>query len=543
MNPFSGFLQPQNNRPLQGLATTQDLLRVVQGNKEMAQRQLENTQQNTRANANLKLQQDYQTHSFEKDAHGRTQEEQKQIEGLLAEYQDAEDQGDPVRLDRASQMLKRFGMDVSQGQQKPNLRAFTGEQALPSLKNPATANTAPGTPANLSDFRQSQPIDDVASEELKTRAALKARSPEQDLSQGDFEEQLINGTQVAPSRYEENGQTTDEFRKMLPQDEPEDLGDVDDPAFKAAAAQESGDVIDLDAESPEPLQIGSAPQEPPAAQSPRRLSTQLLPTVISKGGKQLYESTGPSGRWSPMVAGVFEPYIGHENPQIAAAAKSASQLAQKLIQVDDVPPKEAIKIASDQMMKDAGLTTGLERTKLGTRRSFSGSGGSMAGLLGKNDDRAQPVDTYEDNIRADLIAAGIPKSMENAGIAESALMSGDPALQKDGLKALLLARSGLTVSEGERRSYSGLDGGLSLAKDSLAKWTGQPLSEGTIKALLSVVRNIRQVNQQTAKKISDRAERMYRAQNRDKVAPDRLDERANTLKPIDSEDPNENLYK
>jgi hypothetical protein len=309
---------------------------------------------------------------------------------------------------------------------------------------------------------------------------------------------------------------------------------VDSPEFKQAASQEgtNGSVMDLDAEDPTPLQIGEqAPQQ--ANRPPPRLATQLLPTVVSKGGKQLYESTGPSGRWSPMVSGVFEPFLQHENPEIGSAAKRAQQMASKLIEVDGIAPKDAIKMGMDYLNGEAGRIINLERTKLGTRRSFSGAGGTTTGLLGKNDDRAESVDKYGDNIRSALQNAGIPKSMENVGIAESALMSGDPALQKDGLKALLLARSGLTVSEGERQSYSTLDGGMSLAQDTLAKWTGQPLSPGTVQALLKVVRNIRQVNQTTAKRIADQEERRYRAQNRDKVAPDRLDERARTLRPGD----------
>ncbi len=537
MNPFSGFLQPQNNRPLQGLATTQDLLRTVQGNKEMAQRQLENTQQNNRANANLKLQQDYQTHSFEKDAHGRTVEEQKQIEGLLAEYQDAEDKykaGDPgaeVRMSRATQMLKRFGMDVSQGQQTPNLRAMTGEQALPTLKNPATAGTVPG---NLSDFRQSQPIDNVASEELKSRAALQARNaaPEQDLSQEEFEKQLIENPLPEPSRYEENGKTTDEYRKMVHGDEPETTADSDD-----------GGVIDLDAESQAPLQIGSAPQEPQPAQPPRRLSTQLLPTVISKGGKQLYESTGPSGRWSPMVQGVFEPFLQNENPEIGAAAKRAQQMSSKLIEVDGVAPKDAIKMGMDYLQNEATRLTGLERTKIGSRRL--GGGGAGTGLMGKTQDIAESAQIYDDNARTE--AAKIQEEDRQYESIEAAASSGDPALQRDAVNQLLKIRSGSAVTASEDARISQINGLIAQVQDRLGRWTGGAMTPEMARTIQQIVSLKRQVSQAKIKRIYDHQAKLYQAQNRGKTKdPSVLDERANVIREganVVGADPNENLYK
>jgi len=522
MNPFSGFLQPQNNRPLEGLATTQDLLRVVQGNKEMVQRQLENTQQNARANDYLKLQQGDQAHRF-------GAEEQKQVEALLAEYQDAEDQGDPVRLSRAAQQLQRFGMDVGQ-KKAPDLRAFTGEQSLPSVpKNPVIAATAPVTPTNLGDFRQSQPIDSVVSDELKSRDALRARSPEADLSQEDFESQLINGTQ-APGRYEEAGKTTDEFRKMLPQ-APEDLGDVDDPAFKAAAAQEGG-VIDLDAENPQPLQIGGtaqpAPQSPAQAPQQRnRLATQLLPTVISKGGKQLYESTGPSGRYAPMVSGVFEPFLQHENPEIGSAAKRAQAMATKLIEVDGVAPKEAIKMGMDYLNGEANRVIGLERTKLGSRPRLGGSGGG--GLMGKTQDIAESAQLYDDNARSE--AAKIQEEDRQYESIEAAATSGDPALQRDAVNQLLKIRSGTAVTAAEDARISQINGLVAQVQDRLGRWTGGAMTPEMARTIQQIVSLKRQVSQAKIKRIYEHQAKLYQVQNQGKTKdPKVLEERANVLR-------------
>lgn len=406
MNPFSGFLQPQNNRPLEGLATTQDLLRVVQGNKELAQRKLENEQQNTRANSYLALQQGDQAHRFGK-------EEQKQVEALLAEYQDAEDQGDPVRLSRAAQMLKRFGMDVGQ-KQMPDLRAFTGEQALP-------------TKPNVQAFTGGQ--------------AAAAQTPEEpELSTEEWERQFINNPAPEPERYEQGGKTSDEYRKMLPhapEEEPVDMGDVDSPEFKQAAAAES------------------APQAEPQSAQPRRLSTQLLPTVISKGGKQLYESTGPSGRWSPMVQGVFEPFLQHENPQIASAAKRAQSYAAKLIEADDVPPKEAIKLGMDYLTGEANRINAYARTELGSKPR--GGGGVPGGVAPK------AMGYIKDDMYATLrlpqfSTKGIQDGLLGYDSAINAISSANSASQYDAINQMIQARSGKVVSDRERAIYNNLAG-------------------------------------------------------------------------------------
>lgn len=535
INPFSGFLSPAPPQDL-GLLTVRDLAtRVTQRDLE-AQRRKEVAADDSRANSYLKIQQDEQGHRFAKEG-------QKEVEQLLAEYQDAEDQGDPVRLARVTQQLKRFGMDVGQ---KPDLRSFTGERALPKA------------PVNLREFtgqdQIANPIDEAIQTELSSRDALRARNaqPETDLPQEDFEAQLISGSQGAPSRYEQDGRTTDEFRKMLPQspeEETVDLGDVDSPQFQAAAQAEAQDLGDVD--SPEfqaaaqaeakglPTQglprVQSAQGDAPVA---RRLPTQSLPTVISKGGKQLYESTGPSGRWAPMVSGVFEPFASHENPEIAAAARRAQSVSSKLIEVDGIPPKEAIKIGMDYLQSEATRLTNLERTKIGSKPKYAGTGAGT-GILGPKEDRAESIDKYGDNIETAIQHAGIPSSNEKLTAAENAIMSEDPALQKDALKLLLQARSGLTVSEGERRSYTGIDGLLPMVQNQLLGWAGQPMSPTTRKSLLSIIRNMRSVNAKTIQSITAREKRRYLAQNKDKVSKERLEERAAALA---GEQDNSDLY-
>jgi hypothetical protein len=524
MNPFSGFLQPQNNRPLQGLATTQDLLRVNQGQKEMAQRKLENEQQNARANSYLALQQGDQAHRW-------GAEEQKQVEGLLAEYQDAEDQGDPVRLSRAAQMLKRFGMDVGQ-KQAPDLRAFTGEAALPAVKK---------SPVNLQDFtgQPPNPIDAAVQQELQSREALRERNMagdqaagEQNLSPEEWERQFISGA-PEPDGASPSGEpdiaghlksvgplkalklnTAEEQERASSAEKPMDMGDVDSPEFKQAAAQEGG-VIDLDAEDPTPLQVGQPQGGSQPVPQPRRLATQLLPTVISKGGKQLYESTGPSGRWSPMVQGVFQPFLEHGNPEIASAAKRAQQMSAKLTEVDGVAPKDAIKLGMDYLKGEAALIVGLERTKLGTKpRGMGGigSGGSMGSVPLTGKDMA----ALGDDAQGLMLAITAKPEYQKVSVmddvlngAEAALASGDPLRQQQAISDIMRARSGLTVRKDEEsglRNAAGLWEGI---KARLSQEAGYGLTQDYQKALSGALTAQRAINQRIRKRIAEETRQFY----------------------------------
>ncbi len=502
------------------------------GRRDEKQRALENTQRNdlalkdnARADSRLKMEQAYQQRKF-------STEDQKEVEGLLAEYHDALDTGDAERVNRATAMLKRFGMDVQSGSDPksvPDLKAFTGRQALP------TVNAQPN------------PIDDAIQTELKSREALRAKNaaPEQDLPQGDFEEQLINGSQAAPSRYEENGKTTPEFKAMLPQssDEPEDLGDVDDPAFKAAAAAEGtkGNVIDLDAGDAAPLQIGQQPTEQ-AQQPPPRLSTQRLPTIISKGGKVLEEPNGAAGRYSPMVAAVFEPFTQHENPELAAAGKRAQTLATKLVNVDGISPKQAIEMAGNQMKAEMMGITNLERTKIGSRPRFGGTGGT--GLMGKTQDIAESAQLYDDNARME--AAKIQEEDRQYESIEAAATSGDPALQRDAVNQLLKIRSGSAVTASEDARISQINGLIAQVQDRLGRWTGGAMTPEMARTIQQIVSLKRQVSQAKIKRIYDHQAKLYQAQNRGKTKdPSVLEERANVIREganVVGNDPNAHLW-
>lgn len=430
MNPFSAFLQPPTQRsPLAGAG---EFVRGLQQDKLEKQKfshlQQENALDNARSDAFLKIQQTDQARRLS-DA------DKKEQEALLAEYLEARSSGNPGRIQEAEQMLKRFGMDVSQGGMDPRAAAFTGAQALPGM-----LPMAPG---------QGNAFTGTAPEE----------SP--DLSQEAFEAQLIEGSGKLPERMEQGGETTQEFKSQLPQDE----------------------VIDLDAEDPTPLQLGGLPkvsagtkdfpvpegsvdggdldaveQTSQAHQAASQMAPALpggLPVRISKGGKQLYESTGPSGRWAPMVQGVFQAAAQHQDPEFAAAGKRAQEMATKLIGVDGIAPKDAIKFAASQLENEIQNITNFRRTELGTRPKYGGGGGvaTAATIKGRkpfNDEMNRTYMQFKSE-KLDEQYQGY-----NAGI--GAISSANTASQYDALNRLIQARSGLTVSDKERAIYNNLAG-------------------------------------------------------------------------------------
>ncbi len=467
MNPFSGFLQPPQQRsPLAGAGEfVNDLARLQMAKQAQAQDVVQQKDSSARDWKRIGLQEAAQNRNFS-DA------DKKEVESLLAEYQDAEDQGDHVRLDRAGQMLKRFGMDVSQGQQKP--------KALPgSLLPDVTALTGSREPT--------------------------------DLSQADFEEQLTNGSQASASSSESAEPDIAGHLKSvgplkplklnepgaLPDVAPTDMGDVDSPEFKAAAQAEGQ----------------------PQQQAPAPLPGSSLPTVISKGGKTLYESTGPSGRWSPMVKGVFEPYANHENEQIANAAKSAQGFAEKLIQVDGMSPAKAIETARDQMMKDAGLQIGLERTKLGTRPKWGGGGGAAPGVNAKgrlplSREMTATIRLYKNE--------GIESGLRGYESALAALNSDNPASQNDALNQLIAARSGKTVSDRERALYNRAAGIWEQAKKAVNMAAGEPMPEGFRNQLRQVMNEARQVLIDDRENRAQTAAKLHAAKMRGAMTPEEI---------------------
>jgi hypothetical protein len=528
MNPFSGFLQPAPQRPLDISSGVNDILRTVQQQKEMKQRQLENTQQNAlaqaqsrRGDAQLALQQGEQAHRF-------TAEDQKQVEGLLAEYHDALDTGDQERVSRASQMLKRFGMDVQTATapgSTPDLKAFTGQSLLPKVQTRLDVQAFTG------EAPTQNPIDQAVQTEMASRDALRARNaqPEPELSQQDFEQQLINGTQAAPSRYEEGGKTTEEFKKQLPQsaDEPVDMGDVDSPAFQAAAKAEGNGVVDLDKENPAPFQIGSAQQSAPQApQAPPRLPTQLLPTIISKGGKVLEQSNGAAGRYGPMVSSVFEPFTSHENPELAQAAKMAQAFATRKVAVDGVSPDAAIKAGIEYLTGEANRLAQLERTKIGSKAHVMGPGGAPGWDPQK--DKSESIRMYAGQARTALA----PLNKADAELAEAAgsLSSDSPAAQRDALMKFVQARSGATVSDRERGRYDNLDGPLVALKNRLSAIVNGQQDANFNQDLLAIINRRREFNQKMRNEIAQEYSEGYGDQNDRKAPPEMLEKRKGALK-------------
>lgn len=481
MNPFSAFLQPAPQRPLD-MSGAGDIVRTVQEGRQFKQRQLENTQQNDRANSYLKIQQDQQSRKF-------TEEEQKQQEALLAEYHDAVDKFDPsdpgsqVRIQRATEMMKRFGIDSQQSGHPPaNLRAFTGQDLLPSVPK-----AKPNAEASEKPFQN--PIDQAVETEQASREALRAKN-EAPLSQEDAEAKLIADAEAnpAPERMETPEGTTPEARAYLDKAHPagpdelppptRDMGDVDSPQFRAAAKNE---VMDLDEGRP-PQQIGqpleTSAQAPQAAAAlPPRLPGQFLPTIISKGGKVLESSPGQAGRYSPMVAAVFEPYTRHENPEIAQAGQKAQALAARLASVDGVTPKQAIEIAGKQMQEEIQGIQQLQRTIIGSRAHVVGSGkggGDYSVGAGGKADAALNDDV--DKVRTMWVnSAGYKKMEEQAGQlddAEGGLMSPDGVAQNNALATLRRIQSGLTLNAQEMADFEGSAGFLERVKKKFERYLG-----------------------------------------------------------------------
>lgn len=549
MNPFSGFLQPRN-QTLQGAPSFGELENMASGQRQEKQRALENTQQNTRANAYLGLQQAQQQRKFSED-------DQKQVEGLLSEYHDALDTGDQERVHRATEMLKRFGMDVSQAGKpptniqdftgKPNLRALTGQSLLPQV-------------------------------------APKPQE-EPDLPQQDFEAKLINNPLPEPTRYEEGGQTTPEYRAMLAQGEPETQGvlDLDDPGVKAQAKTE-GETTRLgpqqeaqfqawakkngiaDANDPRAhydyrgffIQSQGAPrrqgdhfpdtfkqhghetfseesgysagpgdggtwkgetftpsaQQASGSQFTPRLPTQLLPTVISKGNKVLETSNGQTGRYQPMVASVFQGYAEHENPEIAQAGQRAMDLASKLVQVDGISPKDAIEYAGRKLEGEIRGLNALELKKIGAKAAVTASG-KAPGLMGKTEDVAESAKIYTAEARMATQKLQ-DEDAKYAGI-EASANSGTPGIQKDAINQLLQVRSGTAVTASEDARVNQLNGMIDGLANKFNQLRGAPMTTSMLGTLRQIAVLKRSIASDKIKRIYDYEAEVYEAQNAGKV--------------------------
>lgn len=254
-------------------------------------------------------------------------------------------------------------------------------------------------------------------------------------------------------------------------------------------------------------------------------------TINGPDGKPLY-SVAPKDvamRQRQRVSDVFGSLSDKTtDPEEQALIAQGQAAAEKLVGV--VPIDKAVAEGLQLYTQAMQRRNALAIVDANHKPRFGGSG-MPSGLMGKNDDKAESIDKYGDNIEMALQHRGIPAAEESLAQAEGALMSGDPALQKDALKIILKARSGLTVSEAERRSYSMVDGALPAIGNAIAQWTGEPLSPQTVQSYLAIVRNMRQANATVSRQIVAYEQHKYEAQNRRKVNEKTLRERSQALDP------------
>ncbi len=448
INPFSfaPFMQvPQvNSGPGWGV-----LPGILAEQRRFKQAQLENEQSNTRANAALKLQQDYQSRKFE-------QEDKSELEGLIAEFQAAEDQGDMVTYDRVRQKLQRMGLDVS---------------------------SAGAARASLAQ----QP---------------EAQSPE--LSQQDFEAQLTKG-------YEAD-ETPEDFEQSLVSGRSEPQApEGDDPSY--------GKVVDLlkgkrPRLSTQPLPQVSVAQPAPGEQATpqanvRPLATQRLGgDVIRKGGKAIYASNAEGfGRSSPIVAAAFEPFLKSEDPEVAALAKQSSDYAAKLVQADGVPQAKAIQEGVRFFESRLQDLNQLRRTKIGSRRPIGGGGGGAPAWVPGKSKNLSPENFMR---MANQRLGAVNKSDQVLSQAEAAINSSNPAVQRDAIRQLVQARSGAAVSDKERANYDALEGQVVRLKEWASRLTGDAVDPDFVRSLHEIIATQRGINERSKRDIAREHAEMYK---------------------------------
>jgi len=540
MNPFAGMLQMPAQRPLEGTATTGEILRQLQEQKQLKQRQLENTQQNTiatrganRADAELALQQGEQTHRF-------GIQDQKQVEDALSEYHDAVDTGDPVRIQRATALLKRFGMDVAQASApaaatKPDLRALTGQKLLPSVASPETdlsqsdfedklinqklpssenvehleGNQSVTDPGYLAQVRQATGTPEETSEgespgvidldkdnpaplQIGRKSEVTSLSPQQEAQfQAWARQNGIRDVNSPDAHYDYRGFFLATKGAPHPPGSqlhfPDTFKQHGHPTFSVESKYSSGpgDGGSWNGETfiPAKEQASEAPQA--AASLPPRLPGLGLPTVISKGGKVLEEDSGQQGRYSPMVAAAFEPFTQHENPEVASAAKQAQQMTAQLVKTDGIPPAKAIQFGLEWFKEEANRINNLERTKIGSKAHLAG----IPGATPTFNPKARQFFTNEmhesvQKFKNENIETGI----RGYDSALTALNSSNPASQNDAINQLIAARSGKTVSDRERAIYDNISGVWNGIQKKYNMAAGNPMPEevkGQIRALLA----------------------------------------------------------
>lgn len=507
MNPFSAFLQPPTQRsPLAGAGEfVQGLQQLALQKRGQEFREKESGLDNARADSYLKLQQGQQARTFS-DA------DKKEVESLLAEYQDAEDQGDPVRLSRAAQMLKRFGMDVSQGGMDPRAAAFTGAPPLPGMLPSVPQGVTIAGEGGAQDFTGTSPdgvnpIGDAITAEQESRAALQERN-EVTPPDRDAEVEALLRQKVAPGQKR---QAPPLSSTGLPTVTPGDPADITDPGTKSAGS------VEADFSADEPAETSSQAPQAAAAFSPGLGGG--LPVRITKGGKTLYESTGPSGRWAPMVQSVFQAASQHQDPEFAAAGKRAQEMATKLIGVDGIAPKDAIKFAASQLENEIQNITNLRRTELGTRPKYAGGGGSASGVNAK---ARLPLSKEMLASARFYKSENIQQGLQGYESALSSLNSENPASQNDSINQLIAARSGKTVSDRERALYDRMSGVWEQAKKTFNMAAGEQMPALYRKQLRQLMTEARDALVEEREKRALAAQQFHTTRMRGAMTPEEI---------------------
>lgn len=511
MNPFSAFLQPRNNA-IQVPNTFGDLSALAQNRKELKERAREADQNNAVAQGYLGIQQKNQEHQF-------AEKDRSEVEGLIAEYQDAVARGEPQGIENAVQKMKRFGLDVGPEAEKLPPGAVRDEKGNLTTRSPFTG--LPFGPQNPMNLQQGAVSDDG------TPSGVRANDPNDDheLSQKEFEDRLIGDT-MADSGIE-NSRTDGGFQQpgSRPMPDPGDEG-------------RNGNVMDLDGASGGTGAPQAAPQAAQQTQSqstPRGLPG-MLPLIVSRQGKELYR-TGGQGRWSPLVQGVFGPLTTQGDANAQAAGKKAQALAEKLVTVDGISPADAIDIAHKMYEKDLDRNAAFSRAQVVARSKASGQPDRTQDTL--NDDL--------DKVRTMWVnSAGYKKMEEQAGQlddAEAGLMSPDGVSQNNALATLRRIQSGMTLNATEMRDFQSAAGELEALRTRFSRLLGEgQLPDEYRRQVQNVMQQMRQTIQNRMQRGAQEAYDYWMQSRNGRAAPGVIQQKGKALKEsLGGKDPNADL--
>jgi len=285
-----------------------------------------------------------------------------------------------------------------------------------------------------------------------------------DKSQEAFEKGLIDESESTPkpTRYESGGKTTPEALAAirppggsLPQTV--DMGDVDSPEFRAAAAAESG----------APVPGGSLPQAKPEAPSDGETPLQGY-SLNGPDGKPLY-SVAPRDvviRQRQRVTNVFDGLASKtDDPQEKALIAQAQATAERLVGVR--PIDDAVKeglLLYTQGMQRMNVLKGIDLNHKGRALGAGGApatmtsgvvGGKEGQLLGQlSDDELQLIQHFKANSRF----PAMEEADRGARAALNSLNSANPASQFFAIRQLIQSMSGKTVGAKEEGFYARMSG-------------------------------------------------------------------------------------